>query len=412
MINTTATLGKRIDFCAKRIGSKRLLAEQAIVSEAQLFRYIRNDSEPPASKLIAIAEAAGVNLEWLSTGAGGVEKSQPLHTQTQAAQRSSNLSHLIESSEKIISTYYPSISTATKAKAIALIDRSLTHETQHKTTTAPPTPERLLTMLDFLLSQPDDRFIDLLSEAMTFFETHNTAKPFPVACQSFVNAICQAQINSFNTASAKQYLNRIGQTLTPDLEAIIQPLLAEVMQRLGTQNIRMLDAGCGNGRFLAYIHRQYPHMSITGIEQAQLPLEAAHTLERTGKIPAGTVVRGDLRALPLANASVDFILMRKVLYCFPNLPGSNAGADEVIREAWRVLKPNGLLYIATRSGVGREYIPFDQLYTETELAQLGTRNGFISLWNKQENYNRNNAPGSNIPAQYQSAIATLMVKKA
>jgi transcriptional regulator with XRE-family HTH domain len=42
----------------------------ANISESHLYRYISGASEPTASRLVALADAAGVSVDWLATGRG------------------------------------------------------------------------------------------------------------------------------------------------------------------------------------------------------------------------------------------------------------------------------------------------------------------------------------------------------
>ncbi len=65
-------LGERIARVSKRIGGKRKLASTAGVKENQIYRYIAGKNIPGVDVLVNISKAAGVNIEWLSTGEGPV----------------------------------------------------------------------------------------------------------------------------------------------------------------------------------------------------------------------------------------------------------------------------------------------------------------------------------------------------
>ncbi len=67
-------LGERIGEAAERVGGKRRLAQMAGVRESQLYRYIRGDNVPSALAAAALAEAAGVKLDWLIRGIGPLEE--------------------------------------------------------------------------------------------------------------------------------------------------------------------------------------------------------------------------------------------------------------------------------------------------------------------------------------------------
>ncbi len=59
-----------MDYCAKRAGSTTALARQAGISQSGIRRYFRG-GDPSRRHLIAIANAAGVSVEWLATGEAG-----------------------------------------------------------------------------------------------------------------------------------------------------------------------------------------------------------------------------------------------------------------------------------------------------------------------------------------------------
>ena len=48
----------------------RALARETGISEGVLRKYLSNDSDPSRTRLIALAKAADVSLEWLATGLG------------------------------------------------------------------------------------------------------------------------------------------------------------------------------------------------------------------------------------------------------------------------------------------------------------------------------------------------------
>lgn len=70
----TSTLGDipaRIRECAQKIGSGDALARAAGIPRRTLENYLSGRSEPKASAVLAIAEAAGVSADWLLRGTPG-----------------------------------------------------------------------------------------------------------------------------------------------------------------------------------------------------------------------------------------------------------------------------------------------------------------------------------------------------
>jgi SAM-dependent methyltransferase len=102
---------------------------------------------------------------------------------------------------------------------------------------------------------------------------------------------------------------------------------------------RILDAGCGNGRYTRFLLRRAdPDSLLTGFDYSRQMLHRAR--KRLGS-DRPTQVAADLTRLPYADASFDAIVCGWVLEHLPD-PGPG------LRELARVLRPNGrLLLMAT-----------------------------------------------------------------
>lgn len=68
----TARIGTRITEAAKLVGGKKTLAETIGLSESQLHRIVNGESTAKIDTVTAIADAAGVSLEWLVIGTGSM----------------------------------------------------------------------------------------------------------------------------------------------------------------------------------------------------------------------------------------------------------------------------------------------------------------------------------------------------
>lgn len=108
----------------------------------------------------------------------------------------------------------------------------------------------------------------------------------------------------------------------------------------------MLDAGCGDGRFL-------PPDGI-GLD---LDLERLKNARRTSPL----VVCGDAHRLPFAAATFDTVFANRML----NAAGR---VDDVLRELARVLQPDGTLVVLTRA---RSRAEQDRLDPENGADRLG-----------------------------------------
>ena len=63
-------LSERIRKCAELVGGGNQLSKKTAIPRRTLETYLAGNTEPKISTLISIAEAAGVNLEWLAEGKG------------------------------------------------------------------------------------------------------------------------------------------------------------------------------------------------------------------------------------------------------------------------------------------------------------------------------------------------------
>ncbi len=60
----------RMEFAARRAGNATRLAEAAGISRRAIGDYLAGAAEPSRSRLVAIARAARVSVQWLATGEG------------------------------------------------------------------------------------------------------------------------------------------------------------------------------------------------------------------------------------------------------------------------------------------------------------------------------------------------------
>lgn len=107
------------------------------------------------------------------------------------------------------------------------------------------------------------------------------------------------------------------------------PILREV---LGGGGKRVLESGCGSGRWMAWFARQ-GHRAV-GVDDSPGPLAAARGHDRELRL-----VRGDAEVTPFADGAFDVVFSAYVAEHFP------AGPDVVLREMQRVLRPGGALVL-------------------------------------------------------------------
>lgn len=146
----------------------------------------------------------------------------------------------------------------------------------------------------------------------------------------------------------------------------------------------VLDAGCGTGRHLPELLRR--SSSVIGVDHSERSLELAHE-----KIPVEDrdrvrLIPGDMRELPVEDASVDRVLTVGVVQHIP----SDEYRQVALRELHRVLKPGGLglVYVYRWGGKikrkrdgywGADGTLYRHAFTARELRRLFEEAGFTNL---------------------------------
>lgn len=149
------------------------------------------------------------------------------------------------------------------------------------------------------------------------------------------------------------------------------------------QRVRLLDVACGTGRTLHQLATAHPDLRFHGVDLSPFYVQAARKLLRhVGEVALAVE---NAEQLPWADATFDVITS---VYLFHELP-RNARRN-VIAEAWRVLRPGGLLVLedsaqpsdspdlaAALGNFSAEFHePFYQDYLDDDLAALVGERGF------------------------------------
>jgi ubiquinone/menaquinone biosynthesis C-methylase UbiE len=115
-------------------------------------------------------------------------------------------------------------------------------------------------------------------------------------------------------------------------ESVVHSLLAPLLR----PDVVVLDAACGTGRHLSWLAGVGHH--AIGVDISKSMLQRASTAA-----PDGWLIEGDLRALPLAQGSVDLAICSLVLCHLPEI-------ESALRELARVLRPGGVLVVSDPHG--------------------------------------------------------------
>ncbi|MCE8004263.1 helix-turn-helix domain-containing protein [Billgrantia ethanolica] len=130
-------IGTRISEISKPYGKKGFAA-RARISESHLYRYLQGKSDPTATRIVAMAKAAGVRPGWLLTGEAPKAEAQRVEEQSRPYQQrpaidpatgsgkfaAPNLDELEEIAEKVctlLRAKRPDLSPKAEARIIRLV---------------------------------------------------------------------------------------------------------------------------------------------------------------------------------------------------------------------------------------------------------------------------------------------------
>ena len=153
-------------------------------------------------------------------------------------------------------------------------------------------------------------------------------------------------------ASAERYDHQVEVLFGGGAAAMRRQALVPLREALlrhpgGATQARLLDIGCGTGAFLREVKRNYPRVSVTGLDLSAPYLSVAG--RRLADWSRVALVEGAAEAMPFAESEFDVV---SVIYLFHELPPRTRRA--VIEEVRRVLKPGGTLLLVDSLQTGDE----------------------------------------------------------
>ncbi len=114
----------------------------------------------------------------------------------------------------------------------------------------------------------------------------------------------------------------------------------------------VLDAGCGYGRNLVYFLKN--GFEVFGVDQNPDSIsylkEFAPTLSRS--IPPENFIVSTIEGMPYSNDRFDVVICSAVLH----FARDEKHFDSMLQALWRVLKPNGYLFVRLASDIGIEHL--------------------------------------------------------
>ena len=148
------------------------------------------------------------------------------------------------------------------------------------------------------------------------------------------------------------------QSLSPMTPAGLRALLGDIDIYLFDQilrgrflpGMRVLDAGCGEGRNIVYLLRA--GYDVSGVDRSPGAVEGARSLAARlapDRSPANFAV-APVEEMPFPDESFDRVVSSAVLHFAADEEHFHA----MLREMWRVLRPGGMLFARLASTIGIE----------------------------------------------------------
>ncbi len=142
--------------------------------------------------------------------------------------------------------------------------------------------------------------------------------------------------------SARIYDTQVETLFAGAADAMRRAVLAELARGMAGRDQRevaYLDVACGTGRFLVQVLRNFPKVQASGLDLS--PNYATRARRATRRWPQVDVIEGAAEAMPVADASLDFV---SSIFLFHELPPKIRPL--VFAEIFRVLRPGGTFIFA------------------------------------------------------------------
>ncbi|MDZ4064379.1 MAG: class I SAM-dependent methyltransferase [Coriobacteriia bacterium] len=148
--------------------------------------------------------------------------------------------------------------------------------------------------------------------------------------------------------------------------------LAFWLRVYGGRPTRVLEPGCGTGRFCRALADAHPEWDVVGLD---LSPESQKFFEGGGARPNFRFIMDDMFAMPFDSDSFDVVFNEGVIEHFEHAPSFNDAVSEMVR----VLKPGGMMIVAVpnvrnvwhtryKNRVGKRYeYGYEKSFSEEEL---------------------------------------------
>lgn len=172
---------------------------------------------------------------------------------------------------------------------------------------------------------------------------------------------------------------------------ILAPLkrsLSRQFQSLASQDIRLLDLGCGTGRTLLQLRATFPDAQLFGLDLSPAYLKKANQLLTQSSGDCPQLVAANAEACPYPDQAFHGISNVFMLHELPE-----TARHRVLEEGYRLLKPGGVLVICDSIQLHDSpefspmmlnfstlfHEPFYENYVQDDLVQTLQNTGFVDI---------------------------------
>jgi SAM-dependent methyltransferase len=125
-------------------------------------------------------------------------------------------------------------------------------------------------------------------------------------------------------------------------------LFDQILRGNIASGMRVMDAGCGGGRNIAYLLRE--GHEVFGVDTSAEAVAAVRKMagRLAPVLPSENFQVAAVEAMPFPDAFADVVVCHSVLH----FARDEAHLDAMARELWRVLRPGGMLFCRLASTIG------------------------------------------------------------
>ncbi|MEJ8756991.1 class I SAM-dependent methyltransferase [Pontibacter sp. H259] len=116
------------------------------------------------------------------------------------------------------------------------------------------------------------------------------------------------------------------------------------------KGIKLLDAGCGEGRNISYLLQAGVKVFGADVSESAITKVKLLAHELAPTLPARNFIVADLECLPFEETEFDVVICSAVLH----FARDENHFRSIVQELWRVLKPGGMLFCRLSTTIGLE----------------------------------------------------------